>query len=72
MVPCRWLDKLGEPSCILAPVEFAAVDDNTTNGGAMPPNPLGCAMNDDIRAVLEGATEISTGSKCVVNLDDRY
>lgn len=72
VVPCRWLDKLGEPSCILAPVKFAAVDDNPTNGGTMSSNPFSCTMDDNIGAVFEGTAEISTSSKCIVNLNDQY
>lgn len=68
MVSLRWLNKLWESSSILAPVELAAIDDNTTNCGAMSSNPLGCTVNDNVGTVVDWAAEVATSSKCVINL----
>ena len=35
------------------------VDDHTTDGGAVATNPLCCAMNDNIGAVLDWADEVA-------------
>lgn len=53
---------------MLAPVELAAVDDHTADGGAVAADPLGRGMDDDVGAVVDGADEEATGSECVVNL----
>ena len=68
MVSRRWLNKLWESSSILAPVKLATIDDHTTNGGTMSSNPFSCTVDDNVRAVVYGAAEVATSSKCVINL----
>lgn len=47
VVPSRRLDHLWEPLCVLAPVEFAGVDHDTADRGAVTSDPLGCRVDDD-------------------------
>lgn len=68
MVSRRWLNKLWESSSILAPVELAAIDDHATNGGAMSSNPFCCTVDDNVGTIVDGAAEVTTSSKCVINL----
>lgn len=68
VVSLRGLDELGEAGGVLAPVELAAVDDDAANGGAVATDPLGCALDDDIRAVVDRASEVAAGTEGVVNL----
>ena len=70
MVSRRWLNKLWESSSILAPVELAAINDHTTNGGTVSSNPFSCTVDDNVGAVVYGAAEVATSSKCVINLKD--
>lgn len=68
VVALRGLDELGEAGGVLAPVELAAVDDDAADGGAVAADPLGCALDDDIRAVVDRADEVAAGTEGVVNL----
>lgn len=68
MVAGRWFDKLREASGVLAPIEFSRVNDHASNGGSMTSDPLGCAVDDNVGAMIDRATEKSTSSKGVVNL----
>lgn len=63
---------LGDPRefVVLLPVEFAAVDNNTSDGGSVTANPFGCAVHDDVGAMVDGTDEVSTNAECVVN-DER-
>lgn len=61
-------DELGESSGVLAPVEFTAVDDDAGNGGAVAADPFGCAVDDDIGAVIDGTGEVAACSEGVVDL----
>ena len=54
----------------LAPVELAAVDDHTADGGSVAANPLRRAVDDDVRAVLDGADEVTADAEGVVD-DER-
>lgn len=62
------LGELREPRCVLAPVELAAVDDDTADGGAVATDPLGRAVHDNVRAVVDRAGKVSTGTEGIVNL----
>ena len=68
VITLRRLNELGEALCVLAPVELAAVDDNTADGRAVAANPLCCAVDDDVRTVLDGSAEVAASTECVVNL----
>lgn len=57
-----------EASGVLAPVELAAVDDYTADGGAVAADPLGCAFDDDVSAMVDGAGEVAASTEGVVNL----
>ena len=59
--------ELGEAGCIFAPVKFAAVDYETTNGRAMPPYPLRRGMHDNVGAVIDRAAEVASCAKGIVN-----
>ena len=54
---------------MLSPVEFATVDNYTSDGGAMAANPLGSAVDDNVGTKINGADEITASSKGVINLD---
>jgi hypothetical protein len=64
------LVELGEASGVLAPVEFARVDNDTTDGGSVAADPLCGRVDDDVSAMVDGADEVTTGTKSVVNLED--
>lgn len=68
MVTLGGLDELWEAGGVLAPVELAAVDDYAADGGAVATNPLGCAFDDNVCAVVDGADEVAAGTEGVVNL----
>lgn len=68
VVTCGWFDKLREASSMLAPIEFPRVNNHASNGGAMASNPLGCAVDDNVGAMVDRAAEKSTSSKGIVNL----
>ena len=57
---------------MLAPIEFAAVDDDASNGGAMAANPLGCRVDNNISSVVNWSDEITTSTKSIVNLMIAY
>ena len=50
-----------------APVEFAGVDDNAADGRAMPADPLRGAVDDDVRAVVDGAAVEASRAEGVVD-----
>ena len=53
---------------MLAPIELAAVNDDTSNGSTVTANPLSGGVDDDIRAVLDRSDEVAAGTESVVNL----
>lgn len=59
---------LGEAGSVLAPVELAGVDDDTTNGSAVAANPFGGGVDDDVSTVVDGSDEVATSTKGVVDL----
>lgn len=69
MVTFGWLDQLGEPSGMLAPIESASVNDYTGDRGAMPSNPFGGTVDDDICSVGNRTAEITSCCKGVINLE---
>lgn len=68
VITVRWLDHLRETFGILAPVELAAVDDDTSDGCAVAANPLGSAVDNDVRTVVYGPAEVAASTERVVNL----
>ena len=44
-----------------------SVDDDAAEDGAVPADPLGRAVGDDVRAVVEGADEVASHAESVVN-----
>lgn len=56
-----------ERELAVAPVEFARVDDDATNDGAVAANPLGSRVEDNVSAVLDGADNVTTVAKGVVD-----
>lgn len=54
---------------MLSPVKFAAVDNYTSDGGAVATNPLGGAVDNNVGTKIDGADEIAASSKGVINLD---
>jgi hypothetical protein len=65
------LGELGEAGSVLAPIELAAVDDDTANGGAVAADPLGGRVDDDVGAVLNGADKVAASTEGVVDLRRR-
>ena len=62
------LDKLREARGVGAPVKLAAVDNDAADGGAVAANPLGGRVHDNVGAMVDGAQEVTTSAKCVVDL----
>mmetsp|Transcript_27479 Transcript_27479/g.37937 ORF Transcript_27479/g.37937 Transcript_27479/m.37937 type:complete len:323 (+) Transcript_27479:587-1555(+) len=48
------------------PVEGAAVNNHTPDRGAVPANPLGAGLHDNVAAVLERLADVASGSEGVV------
>lgn len=69
VVTLRRLDHLGEPLGVLAPVELAAVNHNTRDGGTVPADPLGRRVHDDVGTVVDRAHKVATSTESVVDLD---
>lgn len=65
------LDELWEAGGVLAPVKLAAVDDYAADSSAVTADPLGCAFDDDIGAVVDGAGKVAAGTEGVVNLSTK-
>ena len=53
---------------MLAPVELAAIDYDTSDGGTMASDPLGRRVDDNIGTVVDRTNKVATGTECVVNL----
>jgi hypothetical protein len=62
--------ELREASGVLAPIEFARIDNDTADGGSVAADPLCGRVDDDISTVVDGADEVTTGTKSVVDLED--
>jgi hypothetical protein len=68
VVAFGWLDHLRESLSVLAPIELAAVNDDTSNSRAVASNPLGCRVDDNVRSVFNRFNVVATSSEGVVNL----
>ena len=68
MVSFGRIVELGKSLGVLAPVEFPAVDDHTSNGGAVSADPFGGRVHDDIGTVVERSAEITASAKGVIDL----
>lgn len=68
MVSCSWLVHAREAFSSFGPVELARVDDHTCDGSAMPTNPFGGRVDNDISTMVDGAAEITTSTERIVNL----
>lgn len=66
VVAVRGLRHLREAAVV--PLELAAVDDDAADGGAVAADPLGGGVDDDVGAVLDGADEVASRAKGVVDL----
>ena len=53
---------------MLSPVEFAAINNYTSDGSAMATDPLGCTVYDNVGTMLKGASKITASSKGIINL----
>lgn len=53
---------------MFAPVEVAGINDYTSDGGAVAADPFCGRVDNDICSVFDGADEVTTGSKGVVDL----
>ena len=62
------LDHLRELVAVLAPVELAAVDNDTGDGGAVAADPLGRGVHDDVGAVLDWAHKVAARTEGVIDL----
>ena len=60
--------KLGESIRVTAPIERAAVDDNTAHSGAVASDPLSGRMDNNIYAMVDGTTKITGTAKGIVTL----
>lgn len=53
---------------MLAPIELASVHDQTTDGCAVAPNPLGGRVDDNVSTILNGSDEVASSPKGIVDL----
>lgn len=67
MVAIRGLDHLRESLAVLAPVEAAAVNNNTANSRAVATNPLGRRVDNNVGTVLKRANKVASSAKGVVD-----
>ena len=47
------------------PVKLTGVDDDTTDGGSMSADELGCRVDNDISTVLDGSYKVRC-SECII------
>lgn len=69
MISLTGLGKLWELAALL-PVKLAGIDYDTTNGRAVATDPLGSAVDDNIRTMINRTDDISTSTKRIVD-DER-
>lgn len=67
VITLRRLHKLRESLAVLAPVKLARVDNHTSNSGAMPADPLGGRVHDDVGAMVNRTDEVAACAKGVVH-----
>ena len=72
MVTLGWLDELGEPGSILAPVELSTVNHDSTNGGTMATDPLCSTVHDNVGTVVNWANEVAASAEGVIDLKVRF
>lgn len=53
---------------MLAPVEFAGVDDDTANGRSVSTDPFGSTVYNNVGAVFDRADEVAASTEGVVDL----
>mmetsp|Transcript_41356 Transcript_41356/g.54368 ORF Transcript_41356/g.54368 Transcript_41356/m.54368 type:complete len:234 (+) Transcript_41356:862-1563(+) len=51
----------------ISPVKRSCINNNTTDGGPVSPNPFGRALHDNIRPMLNGPANVPSPSKRVVH-----
>lgn len=68
MIALGRLNELWESLSVFTPVEFAAVNNDTSNSCAVATDPLGSTVDDNIGTVLDGLAEVSASTESVVNL----
>jgi hypothetical protein len=68
VVAFRRLDHCWELGGILAPVELARINDDTADGGSMTADPFGGAVDNNVRAMVDGTDVEASRSERVVNL----
>lgn len=68
MITRRGLNELRKSLAILAPVKFARVDYDTSNGGTVAANPFGSGVNNNVGSMVDWPNEVSARTKRVVNL----
>lgn len=61
------LRELRELFWVVLPWELTRVNNNTTDSSTMTTNPFGSRMCYNISTVFNWLTEVTTGTKCVVN-----
>ena len=54
----------------VTPVEATGLDDDTAEGGSVTAQELGDRVDDDVRAVLDGANQVGGGQGCVHDQGD--
>ena len=60
--------ELGKPTWMTAPVKSATIDDNAAYRGTMAADPFGGRVNDDVDAMFDGTTEVSSTAKGIIAL----
>lgn len=68
VVTLRGLVELREASGVLTPVELARVYDDTSDGSTVTADPFGGRVDDDISAMVDGSDEVTSSTKCVIDL----
>ena len=68
VVTLGWLDELGEPGSVLAPIKLSTVNHNSSNGGTMATNPLSSTVHDNIGTVVNWANKVATCTEGVIDL----
>lgn len=68
VVTLRGLVELREASGVFAPVEFARVYHNTSDGSTVTADPFGGRVDDDISAMVDGSDKVTSSTKGVIDL----
>ena len=70
MIAFGGFHELRESSRMLAPVEFAAINNYPSNGSTVTTDPLGCAVYDNVGSMVKGTSKISARSKGIIHLGE--